>query len=116
MFLNFTFFAQILNFFITYWFCKRFFFAPVLKIVLLKRQQKKAILEECATTKIKLLELEENKKSILKEFQFRTFEKQKNLPKQIMQPLALIKDEPIEYQKEELITTAKSFIKSKALS
>lgn len=116
MFLNFTFFVQILNFFITYWFCKQFFFTPVLKIILLNRQQKKLILEECSTTKLKLLELEQNKKNILKEFQLRTFEKQKTLPKQTILPIDQIQEEPLTYQKEELISTAKSFIKNKALS
>ena len=115
MFLNFTFFVQVFNFFITYWFCKRFFFKPVLKIVILKRQQKKAIEEECTATKLKLIELEAHKKNILLEFQLRTFEKQKQLPEPVLLRLDEPAEKPIEYQKDELLLAAKNLLKSKVL-
>ena len=113
--LNFTFFAQVINFFITYWFCNRFFFKPVLKIIIIKRQQKKFIEEECSETKLKLLELEEHKKNVLHEFQLRTFEKQKLLPEKLIVNLDEQEENPIQYQNEELLAKVKTLIKSKVL-
>ena len=114
MFLNFTFFAQVINFFITYWFCKRFFFAPLVKQIFAKRQVAKQIQAECAATKQKLIELEKQKNQLLREFQIKNLAKQKQLPtvKETSLEEELIPS--LEYDQATLINVAKTMIKNKA--
>ena len=73
--INATFFIQLINFAITYWFLNKFMFKPVLSFLQNKKAKEKSFQEKlCLSEKI-LLEMEKDKQNSLEEFQENMVEK-----------------------------------------
>ena len=80
-----------------------------------QREQQKELDKECTALTLKCTELNEQKKKLLLEFQCRSEKKRAILEPEIIPMLTTLQQEEISYQKEELLTAAKTFIKSKIL-
>lgn len=77
---NITFFIQIINFFITYWFLNKFMFKPVIKFIKKRKQREKAFINKIKQKEELLLELEKQKKLELYNFQQKVKSKYKLSP------------------------------------
>ncbi len=75
--LNFTFFLQIFNFIITYWFLNRFMFKPVLAHILMQKKSEDKINLELKQKQEFIYNLEKQKQEELFDFQEEAGEKYK---------------------------------------
>lgn len=72
---NITFFLQIFNFAITYWFLNKFMFKPVLFFIQKRKKKENKIKQNLEKKELNLINLENNKKEELHNFKFRMKEK-----------------------------------------
>ncbi len=70
--LNATFFAQVINFAIVYWFLNKFMFKPVLVFLQNKKEKENKLKSKLAKKEEWLLCLEETKQKELRDFQQKT--------------------------------------------
>ena len=80
--LNFTFFLQIFNFAITYWFLNSFMFKPVIAFIKKRKQSENKINKNIEKKEQVLLELEKDKDENLKDFKLEMRQKYKVVPVQ----------------------------------
>ena len=78
--LNFTFFLQIFNFGITYWFLNSFMFKPVMVFIKKRQKAENKIKKNIEKKEQTLLELEKEKNKELLDFKFEMNEKYKVVP------------------------------------
>lgn len=77
---NITFFVQIFNFFITYWFLNKFMFKPVINFIKKREKKEKAFINNIKNEESLLLDLEKQKKLELYNFQQKVKSKYKLSP------------------------------------